>query len=100
APLLIEDELSLLKAAIEQYREKLRESFEAFESPISEPPNRFVFDDEEWSLAMQLAPRLGLEHLGVAAEDTPQRTLQTQPTTRYHGNVAAFMSEVREKLST
>ena len=49
---------------------------------------------------MQLAPRLGVEHLGVASEDAPQRTLQTQPTTRYHGNVAAFMSEVREKLST
>jgi len=98
--LVIEDEPSLLKVAIEQYREKLRESFEAFESPVSEPPNRFLFDEEEWSLAMQLAPRLGVEHLGVAAEDTPQRTLQTQPTTRYHGNVAAFMSEVREKLST
>ncbi len=99
-PLVIEDEPSLLKAAIEQYREKLRESFEAFESPVSEPPNRFLFDEEEWSLALQLAPRLGVEHLGVAAEDTPQRTLQAQPTTRYHGNVAAFMSEVREKLST
>jgi transcription-repair coupling factor (superfamily II helicase) len=99
-PLVIEDEPFLLKAAIEQYRNKLRESFEAFESPVSEPPNRFVFDEEEWSLAMQLAPRLGVEHLGVASEDAPQRTLQTQPTTRYHGNVAAFMSEVREKLAT
>jgi transcription-repair coupling factor (superfamily II helicase) len=99
-PLVIEDEPSLLKAAIEQYRDKLRESFEAFESPVSEPPNRFIFDEEEWSLAMQLAPRLGVEHLGVATEDAPQRTLQTQPTTRYHGNVAAFMSEVREKLVT
>jgi transcription-repair coupling factor (superfamily II helicase) len=99
-PLVIEDEPSLLKAAIEQYRDKLRESFEAFESPVSEPPDRFIFDEEEWSLAMQLAPRLGVEHLGVATEDAPQRTLQTQPTTRYHGNVAAFMSEVREKLST
>ncbi len=99
-PLVIEDEPSLLKAAIEHYRDKLRESFEAFESPVSEPPNRFIFDEEEWSLAMQLAPRLGVEHLGVATEDAPQRTLQTQPTTRYHGNVAAFMSEVREKLVT
>ena len=99
-PLVIEDEPSLLTAAIEQYRDKLRESFEAFESPVSEPPNRFIFDEEEWSLAMQLAPRLGVEHLGVASEDAPQRTLQTQPTTRYHGNVAAFMSEVRERLAT
>jgi transcription-repair coupling factor (superfamily II helicase) len=99
-PLVIEDEPSLLETAIEQYRDKLRESFEAYESPVSEPPNRFLFDEEEWSLAMQLAPRLEMEHLGVATEVAPQRTLQTQPTTRYHGNVASFMSEVREKLST
>ena len=99
-PLVIQDEPSLLKIAIEQYRDKMRESFEAYESPVSEPPNRFLFDEEEWSLAMQLAPRLELEHLGVATEAAPQRTLQTQPTTRYHGNIAAFMSEVRDKLST
>ena len=106
-PLLIEDEPSLLTDAIENYRERLRECFDASESPLSEPPNRFLFDEEEWSLAMQLAPRLGLEQLGVASEPesaaqaTPlsHHTLQTQPTTRYHGNVAAFMSEVNAKLA-
>src|SRR4029077_18089120 len=40
-------------------------------------------------------PRLGVEHLGVATEGAVLHTLQTQPTTRYHGNVAAFMAEVR-----
>jgi transcription-repair coupling factor (superfamily II helicase) len=97
--LVVEDEPSLLKGAVEQYRERMRDSFDGSESPLSEPPNRFLFDDEEWSLALQLAPRLGLEHLGVAAEGEAPRTLQTQPTTRYHGNVAAFMTEVRGRLT-
>ncbi|MGH9747371.1 MAG: transcription-repair coupling factor [Candidatus Acidiferrales bacterium] len=98
-PLVVEDEPSLLKAAVEQYRERMLESFDASESPLSEPPNRFLFDDEEWSLALQLAPRLGIEHLGVAAEGSALRTLRTQPTPRYHGNVAAFMAEVRGRLA-
>src|SRR5271168_642538 len=98
-PLVVEDEPSLLKSAVEHYRERLRESFDADGNAASEPPNRFIFDDEEWSLALQLAPRLGVEHLGVAVDGVDPRTLHTQPTTRYHGNVAAFMTEVRGKLA-
>jgi transcription-repair coupling factor (superfamily II helicase) len=97
-PLVVEDEPSLLKAAVEKYRERLAGAFDESESPLSEPPNRFLFDEEEWSLALQLAPRLGIQHLGVAAEGVTPRSLQTQPTTRYHGNVAAFMTEVKTRL--
>jgi transcription-repair coupling factor (superfamily II helicase) len=98
-PLVVEDEPSLLKSAVEHYRDRLRESFETDGNAASEPPNRFIFDDEEWALALQLAPRLGVEHLGVAVDGADPRTLRTQPTTRYHGNVAAFMTEVRGKLT-
>ena len=72
-PLVIEDEPSLLTSAIEKYRDKLREAFEEVESPLAEPPNRYIFNEDEWSLALQLAPRLAVEHLGVASEDAPQR---------------------------
>jgi transcription-repair coupling factor (superfamily II helicase) len=109
-PLVIEDEPSLLAAATEEYRAQLAASFDEAEDPLAEPPAAYIFNDEEWSLARQLFPRLGLDRLGLenerenAAETTAQggsgsRTLQTQPTTRYHGNVAAFMAEVRGRLT-
>ena len=98
-PLVVEDEPSLLKAAVENFRERMRESFDADGDATSEPPSRFIFDDEEWSLALQLAPRLGVEHLGVSTDGAEPRTLHTQPTTRYHGNVAAFMTEVRGRIA-
>jgi len=98
-PLIIEDEPSLLESALEQYRAELLESFEKAEDPLAEPPDRYIFSDEEWKLALQLAPRLALEHLGVAVEGAPLRALPTQPTTRYHGNVAAFMAEVRGRMA-
>ena len=98
-PLIVEDEPALLESAVEKYRASLQESFEQAEDPLAEPPQRYIFADDEWKLALQLAPRLGLEHLGVAAQGAPQRALPTQPTTRYHGNVAAFMAEVRGRIA-
>ena len=109
-PLVIEDEPSLLAAATEDYRTQLATSFDEAEDPLAEPPSAYIFNDEEWSLARQLFPRLGLDRLGMELEGgsvdefasqggSRSGTLQTQPTTRYHGNVAAFMAEVRGRLN-
>jgi transcription-repair coupling factor (superfamily II helicase) len=98
-PLIVEDEPALLESAVEKYRAALEESFEEAEDPLAEPPDRYVFTNEEWKLALQLSPRLGLEHLGIAETGAEERALHTQPTTRYHGNVAAFMAEVRGRIA-
>jgi transcription-repair coupling factor (superfamily II helicase) len=99
-PVLIEDEPSLLRAAIENYRVRLSEAFDAAEDPLAEPPNKYIFNDEEWSLALELFPRLGLEHLGITeADGAAHFAMRTQPTARYRGNVAAFMAEVRGQLT-
>jgi transcription-repair coupling factor (superfamily II helicase) len=98
-PILILDEPSLLAFAVEKYRTQLNDAFEEAEDPLTEPADRYIVSEEEWSLALQLFPRLSVEHLGLATEDGPGAALQTQPTTRYHGNVSAFMNEVRGRLS-
>jgi transcription-repair coupling factor (superfamily II helicase) len=119
-PLIIEDEPSLLAVSIEKYRAQLSAAFDEAEDPLAEPPDKFIFDDEEWNLALQMAPRFGIEHLSIdagmltpaseargddgggvnaAAIEPRTRTLQTQPTTRYHGNVAAFIAETRTRIA-
>lgn len=102
-PLIVADEPSLLDAAVAKYRADLQGAFDEAEDPLAQPPERFVFTEEEWTLAVQLSPRLFLEHLSVEPQDqpgaqVPNHTLHTQPTTKYHGNVAAFMAEVRSRL--
>jgi transcription-repair coupling factor (superfamily II helicase) len=112
-PLVIEDEPTLLASATDAYRAQLAASFDETEDPLAEPPSAYIFNDEEWSLARQLFPRLGVEQLAIAKEGegaeeglllgttsaTPiDRAVPTQPTTRYHGNVPAFMAEVRGRL--
>ena len=97
-PFLVLDEPSLLVPAVEKYRARLAEAFDQAEDPLAEPPGRYIFGEEEWSLALELFPRLAIEHLGLAQEGTTALALESQPTTRYHGNVAAFMAEVRGRL--
>ena len=105
--ILIQDEPSLLSSAIEKYRAQLAEAYAEVEDPLAEPPEKFIFDAEEWDLALQMVPRFAIEHL--ALEDGPVepssrasselRIMQTQPTTRYHGNVPAFIAESRARIA-
>jgi transcription-repair coupling factor (superfamily II helicase) len=98
--LVILDEPSLIGTAVEKYRERLEMAFDKAEEPLAESPARYILGEEEWSLALQLFPRLAVEHLGLASEGVRALMLQTNPTTRYHGNVAAFMAEVRDRLGS
>jgi len=99
-PVLVMDEPAQIDEAVKTYRAQLEEAFEQAEDPLAEPPARYILSDEEWSLARELFPRLAVEHLAMAGQSASAHplALQTQPTTRYHGNVAAFMSEVRGRL--
>ena len=101
-PVILEDEPSLLSEAVEKFRAELAEAFDQAEDPRAEPPEKFILSAEEWSLARQMAPRLGIERLSLADSSTsaPSRILQSQPTTRYRGNVAAFMSDVRGRIAS
>ena len=97
-PVVVLDEPSMLDAAVEKYRGRLAEAFDKAEDPLAEPPGRYILSGDEWSLALQLFPQLAIEHLGLVQEGGAALTLRTQPTSRYHGDVAAFMNEVRSRL--
>ena len=104
-PLVIEDEPSLITDCLEKYRKQLQESFDDSDNPLAEPPSAYLLSDEEWQHAIRRTPRLAIEHLAIARETSPhpaektEYTLQTRPTTRYHGDVAAFVTEVRGRIS-
>ena len=99
-PLVLEDEPSLLSDCLAKYRAQLQESFDEADDTRAEPPSAYLFSDEDWSHAMQRLPRLAIEHLDLAREGSVSgRTLHTQPTTRYHGDVAAFVAEVRGRIT-
>jgi transcription-repair coupling factor (superfamily II helicase) len=94
---VIEDEPEALEATLEEYRERFAEA--AAENPDAAPPENYVLTEEEWAQARQKIPRLGLEHLATGKSQNETLTLQTRPTTRYHGNVPAFMAELKGRLN-
>ena len=57
------------------------------------------FFTNDWERQLSHHARLELDHLLVTREGFETRTMQTQPTTRYHGNVPAFMAEARERIA-
>ena len=102
-PVLVVDEPGTLEGAAKQYREKVAAAHEGADHSSPAPPDRYLLSASEWTNAFSLAPRFGLDHLIVAEESAvpgkPEQALHTQPTTRYHGNIQAFMGEVRGRIA-
>src|SRR6202035_4005957 len=60
-------------------------------------PSHFFTSD--WDRQLSRHARLELDRLLVTREGIEARAMQTQSTTRYHGNVPAFMAEARERIA-
>ena len=56
------------------------------------------FFTEEWDQVLSSHARLELENLEISREGIETHTIQTQVTTRFHGNVSAFMAEARKRI--
>ncbi len=100
-PLVIEDEPSLLVDCLEKYREAACKN-RLTKLTIRWPSRPALTSSTTKNGCMRTTalPRLAIEHLDVAREgSTSDRTLHTQPTTRYHGDVAAFVAEVRGRIA-
>ena len=95
---ILEDEPEELRRANEEYRARLETARGLAAGALSEVPSeRYILSETEWTGELQRRPRLRLEHLALE-RDSLVRAMLTQPTTRYHGNVAAFMNEVRGRV--
>jgi transcription-repair coupling factor (superfamily II helicase) len=97
------DEPSTLNETALQFSKRLSEAHEhavkgATSAMEEAAPEVYYLDEAEFRAAVERSPRLFLERLPLHDPDRPSRVLQTQPTTPYHGNVTAFMTEVRAQL--
>jgi transcription-repair coupling factor (superfamily II helicase) len=94
---VIEDEPGTLDATLEEYRDRFADAAE--ENPEMPPPENYVLTAEEWERARSAIPRIGFEHLAAEKTEGENFTLLTRPTAKYHGNVPAFMAELKGRLS-
>ncbi|HVB35021.1 MAG TPA: transcription-repair coupling factor [Patescibacteria group bacterium] len=98
-PLVIVEEPEELETAIAGLREQMdrawQEAREREEEPAAEPA-RYWLSEAEWEGALASARRLELVRLPLGAE--AGLVLSSQTTTRYQGNVPAFMGELRGRM--
>lgn len=59
----------------------------------------FVLPEEQWKRAFERRQRFSLEELALQQNGREPRTLKVQPTARYHGQIQAFLGEIRSRLS-
>jgi transcription-repair coupling factor (superfamily II helicase) len=104
-PAVLLDEPETLDQEARRLRERVAAAYEAAcrgnasTEAGNEPaePASYVLDDAAWQRQLERRPRLLLEQLGLERGERSS-ALPTQPTLRYHGNVAAFLGEARSRL--
>jgi transcription-repair coupling factor (superfamily II helicase) len=92
------DEPAAVEEASRAFLENAMGSLESAKRESLEIMSEYFFTDD-WEERLSRHARLDLEHLAVTREDCETRTLQTQSTTRFHGNVPAFMEEARGRIA-
>jgi transcription-repair coupling factor (superfamily II helicase) len=99
--LVIMDEADAIEAAAKEARQRLgdvRVADDQGEAGADAQPA--LVTEEEWLDVLQRCPRLLLERLPLQRDGRDPNTLRVQTTTRYHGQVPAFLAEVRGRVAS
>ena len=91
------DEPDAVEKAAREFLEGAEESASSARDALPDAVASYYFTDD-WEEILSRHARLDLQHLDVSREEVESRTMQTQATTRFHGNVTTFMAEARTRI--
>jgi transcription-repair coupling factor (superfamily II helicase) len=96
--IIVLDEPEAINEAAKEFFANAEETLQdAGDSPENAITTHFFTSD--WDRQLSRHARLELDRLLVTREGIEARAMQTQSTTRYHGNVPAFMAEARQRIA-
>jgi transcription-repair coupling factor (superfamily II helicase) len=95
---VILDEPDLLKETHDSWWAKVTEVHESSLVGNLVRPEDLYLTPEQWRRQLNETTTVAVEQLGIEGDEGEHLTLQTQPTTRFHGSVAAMTQEV-ERLT-
>ena len=96
---IILDEPGLLREAHDAWWTKVTEAHDRSLIGNLVRPEELYLTPEQWRERLAQATTIAVEQLGIeGGDDSEHITLQTQPTTRFHGSVAAMTEEI-ERLT-
>ena len=95
AATVVLDEPDLLGEAQDVWWNKLTEAHERSLVGNLVRPEDLYLSSEQWADVLQYSATIAVEQLGIESSDQAEHiVMQTQPTTRFHGSVAAMTEEV------
>jgi transcription-repair coupling factor (superfamily II helicase) len=98
--LVIVDEPEAIETAAGEARERLAENGETGEEKEPGADGQpALIPEQEWRDALERCSRLLIERLPLHRDGQEPRTIRVQPTTHYHGQIPAFLSEVRGRVA-
>jgi len=98
--LVIVDEPEAIETAATEAHERLSESGETRgEDGPGADGEPAQIPEKEWRDSLNRCPRLTIERLPLQRDGQELRTLRVQPTTHYHGQIPAFLAEVRGRVA-
>jgi transcription-repair coupling factor (superfamily II helicase) len=98
--LVIVDEPEAIETAASEARARLSEGGEIDEEGGSAADGEpALIPEQEWRDALERCPRLVIERLPLQRDGQELRTIRVQPTTHYHGQIPAFLAEVRGRVA-
>jgi len=101
--LVVLDEPDAIEGAAAKARERLAEVLRLEEGQSRSwgaPYEPELLREDSWRTALEQRQRLVLEQLLMERRGRKSRTFLVQPTTRYHGQVPAFLAEVRSRMAS
>jgi transcription-repair coupling factor (superfamily II helicase) len=98
-PLVFLSEPAAVRSCVSDVLREVTESYEKLGAANSPDGTIFFWTVEEFDLALELATRVDLEELGLAAGDAKRFHLASRPSTRFHGDVVACVGDVKSQLA-
>src|SRR4029077_7383862 len=98
-PLIFVNEPAAVRTCVAEVLREVTESYEKLGAANSPDGATFFWTEEEFDLALELATRVDLEQLGLAADEATRFHLASRPSTRFHGEVVACVGDVKSQLA-
>src|SRR5215467_10626367 len=98
-PVIFVSEPAAVRTCVSDVLEEVTQSYERLGAANSPDAATFFWSEEEFDLALELATRVDLDQLGLAADGTTRFHLASRPSSRFHGDVVACVGDVKSQLA-
>jgi transcription-repair coupling factor (superfamily II helicase) len=98
-PVVFLDEPTALREAATKHLAQAVENYERHAQANAPTAEHYFWNETQFVSALEKASQVNLEQLALSIGATPQFALPSRPSSRFHGDVVACMSEVKAQLA-